>query len=122
MSYGRALSTMAVLLCLIQSLIAIRVVSALEGYYTEEEVRSFREGAPERVFIRKSWYAADCMRKEEAWMGTTIARFDRDCIYILDAKSQSYFEVAPEFLQQHSKAGLLSLGAQIDQQGNYYFP
>jgi len=96
---------------------------ALEGYYTEEEVRTFAPaGGPDNVVIRKSWYADDRMRKDEGWMGITIARFDLDCIYILEPRSRTYVEISPEFLAQYSPRGLKAFGAQEDERGVLYFP
>lgn len=95
----------------------------LEGYYTEEEVRYPSPGQPgDYVVIRKSWYAKDRMRKEEEWMGVTVARFDLDKFFVLDAQSKTYFEISAQDIQQSSSQGLKAFGAQEDAAGKLYFP
>ena len=95
----------------------------LEGYYTEEEIRYPAPGEPgDYIMIRKSWYAGDKMRKEEDWLGITIARFDLGKFYILEPRSKTYFEVSAEVLRQYSSAGLKAFGAREDAAGKLYFP
>ncbi len=96
---------------------------ALEGYYTEEEVRTPAPGEPgDWTYIRKSWYSDQRMRKEEEWLGITIARFDKDLIYVLEPTIKTYFEVTPETLRKHAESQLKLFGAQEDAQGKPYFP
>ena len=98
---------------------------ALEGYYTEEEVRIFNPFEPKHrdtVFIRKSWYSSDLMRKDEQLMGTTIARFDRGKIYKLNHNIKSYIEVPVDFMREYAHGGLIGFGAQANSDGSLYFP
>jgi hypothetical protein len=111
---------MAVAICW---LLAVSTAGALEGYYTEEEIRypAFGQRA-EYTLIRKTWYGDDRMRKEEGWMGAAIARFDQGKVYVLDAPSKTYFAVSADFIQQFAPAGLKAFGALEDEQGKLYFP
>ena len=103
--------------------IAISDTSNLEGYYTEEEVRAFDPlGGPDKVVIRKSWYAGDKMKKDEAWYGTTIVRFDLDKIWVLDAKTETYIEASANFIRKFSKQGLSSFGIRRHECDEVYFP
>lgn len=96
---------------------------SLEGFYTEEEVRFPSSDQPgDYVVIRKSWYANDRMRKEEEWMGVTIARFDQDKFCILDPQAKTYFEITQRDIQQYSTQRLKAFGAQVNAAGKLYFP
>lgn len=95
----------------------------LEGYYTEEEIRTFQPlGSPDKVVIRRSWYAGDCMRKDEQWQGITIARFDKGRIYILDQTTKTYLEVSTDFLRENASEALLSFGVREGKRGELSFP
>jgi len=96
---------------------------ALDGYYTEEEIRypAFGENAAYSI-IRKTWYGGDRMRKEEDWLGTTIARFDQNKFYVLEPGSKTFFTVSADFIREYAPQGLSAFGALEDDRGNSYFP
>lgn len=94
----------------------------LEGYYTEEEVRTQTEGNLDDVLIRKSWYCGQMMRKDEEWQGITIARLDRNQIHILDPQLKVYFTVTPELLRKNLTGDWQMFGAQKDPSGKLLFP
>lgn len=97
--------------------------TALEGYYTEETVREPAQGQRgDYIFIRKTWYAGDRMRKDEEWKGITIARFDKNVFYVLDPKTETYFEITPAMFRKYSEFGMRSFGALEDKSGKLYFP
>ncbi|RJP80183.1 MAG: hypothetical protein C4524_03830 [Candidatus Zixiibacteriota bacterium] len=99
------------------------VATALEGWYTEEEVRfpAMGQTAPYTI-VRRSWYTDDCMRKDEEWKGITIARFDQDRIYYLEPGLEGYFEITPEMLQRNALTDLKAFGAVEDSRGKLHFP
>jgi len=110
-------------LALIIAVLAAAPAWALDGYYTEEEIRYPAMGQRmEYSIIRKTWYAGDCMRKEEGWQGTTIARFDLNKFYVLEPDSKTYFTVSADFIREFSPQGLKAFGALEDGKGNLYFP
>lgn len=95
---------------------------AVEGYYTEEEVRTYDPViGRDKIVKRKTWYADDRWRKEEVYYGTTIARFDLDRIYILDIHTKTALEITPEFLQAHAGEGFSAFGRHLGD-GKYDFP
>lgn len=99
------------------------LVFALEGYYTEEEVRTYDPViGRDVVIIRKSWYAGDRMRKDEEWQGITIARFDLNRIYVLDSQMKTCMELTLDFLQEHSAEGLSAFGIRSEQDNELIFP
>lgn len=98
-------------------------IYALEGYYSEEEVRTFHPiRGPDQTVIRKSWYASDRMRKDEDWMGITIARFDLDRIYILDQHTKTYRQISADLLREFSPQSLSAFGIQNNEGGGLDFP
>jgi hypothetical protein len=98
-------------------------VWALDGYYTEEEVRLPNpEGGPDYLIVRKSWYSGQMMRKDDDWSGITIARFDKSRIYLLTPEIKNYFEISPEALRRNALPQMKLFGAQLDPIGKYYFP
>ena len=115
---------LAIKIILIAALLAAATTTwALDGFYTEEEIRYPAMGQRmEYSIIRKTWYAADRMRKEEGWQGTTIARFDQDKFYVLEPGSRTYFTVSSEFIKEYAPQGLKAFGALEDGKGNMYFP
>ncbi|TKJ40468.1 hypothetical protein CEE37_09145 [candidate division LCP-89 bacterium B3_LCP] len=103
--------------------ISLVVAGNLEGYYTEEQVRSYDPKlGRDKVTIRKTFYAGDRWRKDEGWYGVTIARFDLDRIYVLDVTAETYVEITPEFLQNFASEGLSAFGRPTGVEGEYDFP
>jgi hypothetical protein len=97
-------------------------VFALDGYYTEEEVRAYvPDDRHDTSFIRKTWYAGDRMRKEEPLPGITIARFDLDIIHVLNPIRKIYNSVKSEDLRQYFSDILATMGVE-DQNGKLSFP
>ncbi|MCX6639645.1 MAG: hypothetical protein NTW14_04070 [bacterium] len=100
------------------------LAQALEGYYTEEEVRTYNTSSErnrDNAYTRKSWYAGDRMRKEEPWPGITIARFDLEAIYVLSQQWKTYNEFKTDDLAQTSAEMLQTLGFK-DQNGKVTYP
>jgi hypothetical protein len=107
---------------LLAALGALAPVQALDGYYTEEEVRSYDQvTGRDKVVTRKTWYAGDRWRKEEVYYGTTIARFDLDRIYVLDPNAKTCLEITPKFLQTYASEGLSAFGRYLGD-GKFDFP
>ncbi len=94
----------------------------LTGYYTEEEVRTLTAGELDDVILRKSWYSGQLMMKDEQWQGITIARLDRDSIYILEPRIKAYFTVTPETARRNVATQLQIFGAEKDKTGKFFFP
>ncbi len=95
----------------------------LQGYYTEEEVRTqYLQNGADKVVIRKSWYTDKMMLKDEAWQGLTIVRFDLDKIFMLDPHTKTYIEVSASFLQNNASNGLADFGLFNEETGKPEFP
>lgn len=94
----------------------------LEGYFTEEEVRTFDPlGGPDKIIIRKSWYAGDRMVKDENWAGKTIARFDLGVIYQLDPFQKTYIALPADLLKQKAR-DIFGVYGLKNKKGELYFP
>jgi hypothetical protein len=105
------------------SVLSARADDSLEGYYTEEEIRSFDPmGGPDQYHLRKTWYCGDRMLKDDAWYGKTIARFDLGKIWILDEQSKTYIEVSTSFIHKNAREGLAPFGIPREDGNGFHFP
>ena len=112
-----------ILLLVVLTASAVRAVNPLEGYYTEEEIRSFNPlGGPDQFHIRKTWYCGDRMLKDDACYGKTIARFDLGKIWVLDEDSKTYIEVSTGFIHKNAREGLAPFGIPREDGEGFYFP
>lgn len=90
-------------------LIFFSVAFAQKGYYLEQRIHSGGVmGHPAKDQIQKTWLSDEAIRVE-APENTTIFRFDKNIVWLLQPSKKEYMEVTMEQMQASAEMGMSML-------------